>query len=207
MATKEDRESIPGIEWQTLALILASYAVWGALLVFGHLISPLLWVIISALNLTLFMSITHEVVHGHPTRDSRLNRLLIFFPIGWSLPYERFRDTHIDHHETNELTDPFDDPESWYLANYQWMESNQFTRSVLDFNNTLFGRMLIGPIIGLARFYLGELRAILFNTHGTRNQLLQVWVLHFALCGVLLFGFSEQILKCVLHIGCGLGMM
>ena len=107
------------------------------------------------------MSITHEVVHFHPTRNSIINQLMIVLPIGWSIPFERFRDTHIEHHNTGELTDPFDDPESWYLAHCTWVNRNPVTRALLTFNNTLLGRMLIGPAIGLGRFYVGEISGML----------------------------------------------
>ncbi|MEM7291718.1 MAG: fatty acid desaturase [Pseudomonadota bacterium] len=173
---------IAKLEWQTLGLIAISYALWLILLLLGHTIHPAIWIVTSALNLTLFMSITHEVVHGHPTRNSTLNSLLILLPIGWSLPYERFRDTHLNHHVTGELTDPFDDPESWYLARHDWLESKAVTRSILVFNNTLLGRMMIGPLIGLGRFYVGEISHMLFSS-GDRAYLLMVWAKHFVLSG------------------------
>ena len=174
------------IEWPTVLLIILCYGIWAGLLVFKNETPVFMWILFSALNITLFMSITHEVVHFHPTRNRLINQLMIALPIGWSIPFERFRDTHLDHHNTGELTDPFDDPESWYLANYDWIGREPITRAVLTFNNTLLGRMVIGPAIGLGRFFAGEFASILRGGKQGR-YVLRVWLQHFALCSVLAF--------------------
>lgn len=109
---------------------------------------------------------------------------MILLPIGWSIPYERFRDTHLKHHYTGELTDPFDDPESWYLSACNPLVKSPFFQAVLRFNNTLFGRMLIGPVIGLGRFYFCELKN-LFTDTSNRSYLIRVWLQHLALCAVM----------------------
>ena len=184
MQASGKNDQIDAIEWQTLALIAASYGVWGLLLFYGGHLHPSIWIVLSALNITLFMSITHEVVHRHPTRNRTLNRFLILLPIGWSIPYERFERTHLDHHDTEELTDPFDDPESWYVSLPDWISSNFVARQVLVFNNTLFGRMLIGPIIGLSRFYLGEIKTI-WKQNGVFYSHVAPWALHLALCSAM----------------------
>lgn len=193
MVDRGHKPALAHIEWQTVLLIAASYLIWFGLLKFADSLNPALWVLLSAINITLFLSITHEVVHGHPTRNRLINYLMIGMPIGWSFAYERFRDTHIQHHETDELTDPFDDPETWYLAQGDWLSKNRVMRMVLHFNNTLFGRMLIGPIIGLGRFYAHELWLILFDNR-QRTYLLMVWLKHLVLCALMagiILSFSD----------------
>ena len=118
---------LPAVELPTLGLILANYLSWFLLVLYGHYFNSLVWILLMGVVTTLNLSIMHEVVHGHPTRNKLLNRLLLIVPIGWVFPFERFRDTHIEHHETGNLTDPFDDPESWYLAQDSWAESNGIT--------------------------------------------------------------------------------
>ncbi len=174
------------VEWPTIMLIAGSYTIWAGLLVFSETIPAALWIIASALNVTLFMSITHEVVHKHPTTDRRLNHLLVLLPIGWSIPFERFRDTHLQHHYTSELTDPFDDPESWYLSHDNPFLKRRWFQALLRFNNTLFGRMIIGPVIGLGRFYICEIRNIILDSRN-RGYLLRVWSQHLMLCGLMVF--------------------
>lgn len=171
-------------EWQTAALIGFTYTVWSLLLLFAGNMHPIIWILASGLNVTLFLSVTHEVVHGHPTRSDIINKLMVLLPISWSFPYERFRDTHLEHHNTGDLTDPFDDPESWYLAQHDWLNKNGFAKLLLRFNNTLFGRMLIGPIFGLGRFYLNEL-SLIVGDRSQRIYLVGVWGKHLVLCGIL----------------------
>ncbi len=168
---------LPAVELPTLGLILANYVSWFLLVIYGHYFNFLVWILLMGVVTTLNLSIMHEVVHGHPTRNKLLNRLLLIVPIGWIFPFERFRDTHIEHHETGNLTDPFDDPESWYLAQDSWAASNGIKKTLLTFNNTLFGRMLIGPIISLGRFYWSELLVMVTNGK-IRSYLIGVWAFH-----------------------------
>ncbi len=178
------------VEWQTASLIIATYSIWLLLAIFGDSVHPTIWITISVFTLTLFMSITHEVLHGHPTKSRAINRLMVLLPIAWSLPYERFRDTHIQHHLTGELTDPFDDPETWYVPQNYWNGSTYLLGLILTFNNTLFGRMLIGPCIGLGKFYQNEIHTFTSKPE-TRLYLASVWGFHITLCGAMAYGISE----------------
>lgn len=182
MATANQAIRVSRLEWQTTALILFCYSFWTFLLLGGAYLPAFIWIILSAINIAFFMSVTHEVVHGHPTRNAMINRLMVLFPIGWSIPYERFRDSHLEHHTTGELTDPFDDPESWYVTGDDWFGKSRFLKALLAFNNTLFGRMLTGPVLGLGRFYLSEVRAMLSHSGDQGRYLLKVWSLHMVLC-------------------------
>ena len=178
------------VEWPTLALIVITYLIWIFILFDPFALHPMVWIISSALTVTFFMSITHEVLHNHPTRSEFVNSLLILFPIAWSLPYERFRDTHLAHHETGELTDPFDDPESWYVPESGWTAFGKFKQTVLHFNNTIAGRMLIGPAIGLGRFYLHEAK-LLFSANPQRRYIAAVWLKHILLVAILVAAVSQ----------------
>lgn len=189
MGTVVKRLSGLRIEWPTAWLIVSSYSIWLLLLFFDGALTPIFWIGVAAVNITLFMSITHEVVHKHPTNNVHINRLLVLLPIGWSIPFERFRDTHLAHHYTGELTDPFDDPESWYLSHDNWLRRRSFFKALLRFNNTLFGRMLIGPLIGLGRFYACEFMSILNDTTN-RFYLLKIWGQHLVLCAFMIFAIS-----------------
>lgn len=189
MKHNTDRQSLSAIELPTVALIVTCYSIWLALALLEESINPFVWVLANGINITLFMSITHEVLHGHPTRNKTFNEMLIFLPIGWSIPYERFRDTHLDHHTTGELTDPFDDPESWYLASHSWSETGRFMKYFLMFNNSLLGRMLVGPILGLGRFYVSEFHKIRHKSED-RRYLTVVWTKHLVLCSLMAIFFT-----------------
>ncbi|MDF1716367.1 MAG: fatty acid desaturase [Antarcticimicrobium sp.] len=140
----------PAPEWGTFALILACYGLWLALL-FAPLpawLSALLLVPV----LTLHSSLTHEVLHGHPFRSRALNEALMVLPLTLFIPYGRFRDLHLAHHMDARLTDPYDDPESNYLDPGVWAGLPRWKRTVYAVNNTLLGRILLGPAIGQLRF-------------------------------------------------------
>ena len=97
----------PAVEWPTMLLIALTYTGW--LLVtrtYGRW--PLFVVaLLVTLLLTLHSSLQHEIVHGHPTRWPRVNRLLAIVPLSLWLPYARYRRSHLVHHRDERLTDEF----------------------------------------------------------------------------------------------------
>ena len=103
-------------------------------------------------------AVQHEVLHGHPTGSKLLNEAMIFpTPTFW-LPYLRYRQTHLQHHNDQHLTDPRLDPESYYLLPEDWAHVQGIRRALYEANNTLAGRMLIGPAISIIRFWSSEAR-------------------------------------------------
>jgi len=149
-----------GIEWPTLALMLACYGAWGlgTTLIWG--LSPLAAVLLTGLSLTLFSSLQHEVLHGHPFGWRLASEALVFPGLTIAIPYLRFRDLHLAHHTDSRLTDPYDDPESNYLDPAVWDRLPGPLRGLLRFNNTLAGRLLIGVAVSQAAFMRDDWRAI-----------------------------------------------
>ncbi len=172
-------ESVPlgkSCEWPTLALIMATTAAWTLVISFysdwgGWIVCPL-----AALLVTLQSSVQHEVLHGHPTRNAGLNETLIYCSFGLFIPYRRFKTLHLRHHNDDRLTDPYDDPESFYLAWGDWQNMPKILQAVLTVNNTLAGRLLIGPAVSLIGFYGAEIRAV---TSGDR-LVARAWAHHLA---------------------------
>lgn len=162
------------IEWLTLGLIGLTYMVWGfATIWLAQLWLPLA-VLVTTLTLALHSSLSHEILHGHPFRSRLLNEALVFPAIGLFIPYIRFRDTHLDHHRDELLTDPYDDPESNYLDPAVWDRLSQPKRLILRFNNTLIGRLLIGPVVAQLGFMAADWRLI---RQGQRH-VAWAWVWH-----------------------------
>lgn len=128
-------------------------------------------------------SFQHEAVHGHPTRSERLNSALAGLPLGLWLPYPIYRDSHRAHHRTDTLTDPVSDPESFYLGEARWRRIGPLRRAVLIANNTVAGRLLIGPWIVAGSFLWREIRS-LFS--GDRRHA-RIWLFHLLSCGLVLF--------------------
>lgn len=99
------------------------------------------------------------------------------FPaVGLFVPYERFKTTHLIHHHDEALTDPYDDPESNYLNPTVWNAHPLWLRSLYRFNNTLFGRVLIGPLLGMSQFYFNDLKLMIAGT----LPIIRAYLLHAA---------------------------
>jgi fatty acid desaturase len=161
-------------EWPTLVMLALCYGLW----IFGTLwagqFSVVLAVGLIALSAALHGSLTHEIVHGHPFRSCFWNAVLVFPALTITVPYLRFKDTHLAHHRESCLTDPYDDPESNYWDPAVWAQLPAWGRGLLRVNNTLIGRVLLGPAIGNWAFMRGDLRLI---RDGDRRVLFS-WLLH-----------------------------
>lgn len=53
-----------------------------------------------------YLSLQHELIHGHPTRWPRVNQLFGLLPLAVWYPYGLYRDSHLRHHRNDHLTDP-----------------------------------------------------------------------------------------------------
>lgn len=148
------------VEWPTLALIAASYALLMICLFWVPMASLGLAVAILIPVIALQSSLQHEVLHGHPFARRWLGEVLVFPAFNLFVPYLRFRDTHLAHHQDANLTDPYDDPETNYLDPVVWSRLTGWRQALLNANNTLSGRMILGPIIGQIAFMAADWRAI-----------------------------------------------
>lgn len=137
-----------GIEWPTWGMLAGCYAAW-VVACLGHESLGLWFVPIVGYLVTLHSSLQHEALHGHPTRSLAMNEALIFPAIGVFVPYRVFRRTHLKHHCDASLTDPYDDPESAYLARQDWAALSGPLRWALGVNRCLVGRLLIGPALSI----------------------------------------------------------
>ncbi len=162
-------------EWPTLLLLCVTYVVWA--------IGTLVWTSFPPLSIALiaiataqFSSLQHEVLHGHPFQNKRLNEALVFPALGLVMPYQRFRDLHLQHHFDPDLTDPYDDPESNYYDPAVWVGLSGPMQQLLRFNNTLLGRMLVGPAVGLWAFVSGDVARVRLGN----RAVLRAWAMNAA---------------------------
>jgi fatty acid desaturase len=127
--------------------------------------TPLLLLALALLG-AWYGSLQHEVIHGH------LPTWVGWAPLGLLVPFCRYRATHIDHHRNELLTDPVVDPESFYVTPKEWATASRTHRFFLQSTRTLFGRMLLGPLVFNGRFLGNDLRGLRHNGHAT------AWVKH-----------------------------
>ncbi len=134
----------------------------------------LLAMVLTIVAIAQHSSLQHEALHGHPFRNPLVNEALVFPALIVVLPYRRFRDTHLKHHFDPALTDPYDDPESYYMEPAVWHQLSPWLQTLLRWNNALAGRIVLGPAIGVSFFLAGEVGRIRRGEAGVR----QAWVLH-----------------------------
>lgn len=147
--------------WLGGGWVIGASAAWWAL--------PLL-----AIPVALHSSLQHEVIHGHPTRWPLLNSLLVLPAVGLFLPFHRFEDLHVRHHDGCDLGNPIDDPESPYLSKADWLAMGVLSRTIWRANATLLGRLLIGPAVSIGRLVAGDLQRI----RQGEISVLRHWLLH-----------------------------
>ncbi|UXX82804.1 fatty acid desaturase [Roseovarius pelagicus] len=173
-------------EWPTLVLLVLVYAIWGLSITWAAALWLPLGMVLATLTIAQHSSLTHEVLHGHPFHNQRLNEALVFPCLGLLVPYLRFRDLHLDHHRDSLLTDPYDDPESNYLDPEVWCRLPRWWRRVLMFNNTLLGRLVVGPLVGQLMFMHADWRAIRVGD----TAALRGWLWHIPAAGLVLWALS-----------------
>jgi fatty acid desaturase len=91
------------------------------------------------------------------------------------VPYLRFKSCHLTHHINENITDPYDDPESYYLDRDIWATIPKWVRGLLIANNTLVGRITIGPALAT----VGFLRSEFVRTRAGGTLIPKVWLRHF----------------------------
>ena len=119
------------IEWPTIALAIVIYGLWFVTTYFWR---ELPWWALAALGAWIIawqMNLQHEVIHGHPTpnrRRQRSDRRLAARRCG--CPFRAYRTTHLRHHQDANLTDPFEDPESYYWTPAGWRDLGAVGRAL-----------------------------------------------------------------------------
>ncbi len=178
----DDAARRPSVEWPTVALAAAIYVGW-LMLTYLHAAMPV-WVLVpvGAWLVCWHSSLQHEILHGHPTRSIRINRLIALPPLALWLPFDRYRETHLTHHNDERLTDPLDDPESRYLIHDDWVRLGPMRQRLVRAQSTLLGRLLIGPFWAVGLFLRSEFWAIIDDAPGRRL----LWLKHMVAVTVVL---------------------
>jgi len=162
----------PG-DWRTLVIAVLVYGGWLAT-VFLHNQMP--WWATFAL-LTWFgawhLSLQHELVHGHPFRNSKFNAALASLSVTLWVPFLSFKRDHISHHNTT-LTHPKLDTESYYAIPESWQHSGRLLRSIYWANRTLAFRLTVWSIFSTVQYFIADAWRAVRNVDNARNA----WILH-----------------------------
>ena len=176
------------LEIPTWLLIVSVYGGWFATVFYWHQLGPWLGTPLLVWFTTWYMSLQHELIHGHPTRKPWLNQLIGTLPLAVWYPYGLYRDTHLQHHRNEHLTLPGDDPEAYYFSRASWESLSPAMKGVVRLRNTLPGRMLIGPLLDIVSTLTGALIAVLRGEWRTVGM----WLIHGALLVVVFSGMAQR---------------
>jgi fatty acid desaturase len=171
-------------EWPTWLLVACVYGAWFGIASHARRLGMPLAIPALALASTWYMSLQHELMHGHPTRFALVNAALGCAPLAVWFPYGLYRRSHLAHHAA-ELTDPRGDPESYFVTANDWAGAPGLLRVLLVARTTFIGRLLLGPAITLAssaadavlRVARGDLRDLpMWAAHGAALAALLAWL-------------------------------
>ncbi len=162
------------IRWPTLALAAVIYGGWGAL-IWHHEAVPL-WITLplGAWLIAWQSSLQHELVHENGTPWPLVNTALALPSLLLWVPFHRYRDLHLRHHNDARLTDPFEDPETRYVSATTWAGYSAPYRLWQLAQRTLLGRLALGPLCAASSFFGSELRAIL----RADRAVIRAWAIH-----------------------------
>lgn len=170
-------------QWRTWLLVPAVYAAWGLAAfsydTLGHLAGSIFLILATC----WFTSLQHELIHGHPSRSRRANRLMGLAPLAVWYPYELYRRSHLAHHRDELLTEPGIDPESNYIDDAAWQRLGRIFRPMWIAQRTVLGRFLLGPAMVIVPTWLDIVRRPLHRDFSQSRS----WAVHLALvCAMLL---------------------
>jgi fatty acid desaturase len=176
-----------GPTWVVAAVL---YSAW-VLLVWYNGVLP--WWVIMPLGgylLAWHFSLQHEAIHSFRGVPAWLRFAVVFPPLGLWFPYPLYRKSHSTHHRDIHLTVPGVDTESYYVKQADWQRMGRVKRGLYTVNQTMAGRLLIGPALRLCLLVSRETRRVREGDHSH----LPHWALHAAALSVL-FWFISGVCK------------
>jgi fatty acid desaturase len=180
------RQTFRRIDGPTWVVALVLYTLW-FLMVWFNAILPW-WVLmpVGAYLLAWHFSLQHEAIHSFRGVPAWLRFAVVFPPLGLWFPYPLYRKSHSTHHREMHLTVPGVDTESYYVNQADWRRTGPVKRALLTFNQTMAGRLLIGPALRLWLLVNRETRRVA----GGDYSHLPHWGVHAVAVGLLFWFIS-----------------
>ncbi|TDY81182.1 UNVERIFIED_ORG: fatty acid desaturase [Pantoea allii] len=175
-------------ELPTWLLIGVIYGGWFSVMLNAQMLGRLPATLLLIVFTGWYMSLQHELIHGHPTRWPRVNQLFGTLPLAVWYPYGLYRDSHLAHHRNHTLTEPDEDPETYYLSPARWAKLRRWQQQLIHLRNTFLGRLLLGPLLDVAATFGGMWQAL---RRGDRSAI-AMWLLHGTLLALLFFWMARQ---------------
>jgi len=198
------------IDGPTWLVALVLYGAWVALIWYAARLPW--WVImpVGAYLIAWHFSLQHEAIHAFRGVPAWLRFAVVFAPLGLWFPFPLYRKSHSTHHRDAHLTIPGVDTESYYVRRAEWVTTGQFKRGLLIANQTMAGRLILGPFLRLWILVTKETRRVAQRDFSHIPH----WIVH-ALALTALFWFISGVCHfpwwqyCLLiaYPGLGLGLL
>ena len=172
------------VEWPTVILAVAIYGGFLALTFWWQSLPVAVVALAGGWLIAWQGSLQHEVIHGHPTGNQRINDAIGSIPLSLWLPYPIYRESHLEHHRDEHLTDPIEDPDPPMSPAPPGERLGRTGRLLARWNTTLLGRLTIGPAVMLVSFLAQEARLLRADEPGRAR----VWTVHIMGVAAVLFG-------------------
>ncbi|AHM73111.1 fatty acid desaturase [Yersinia hibernica] len=184
------------LELPTWALIGVIYTGWFTCVIYWQQLGAVMGSVLLILLSAWYMSLQHELIHGHPTRWRWVNQLLGTLPLAVWYPYIFYRDSHIQHHRDENLTHPEKDPECYYYTAEQWLYFTPLFKSIVRVSNTFIGRVTLGVVLDIIDTIRCAIRAFIA---GNRPAII-MWLTHFGLLGLLFHWMAGYGISAIFYI-------
>jgi fatty acid desaturase len=148
------------VDGPTWLVAIVLYAAWILLVWYSGRLPW--WVImpVGAYLIAWHFSLQHEAIHAFRGVPAWLRFAVVFPPLGLWFPYPLYRKSHSTHHRDVNLTIPGVDTESYYVSQADWGRMGPIRRALLTVNQTMAGRLLIGPALRLSILVSKETRRV-----------------------------------------------
>jgi fatty acid desaturase len=160
----------------TLLVAIVIYGAWFALIRYHQSLPWWLIAPIGAYLIAWHFSLQHEAIHSFRGVPGWLRHAVVFPPLGLWFPFSLYRNSHSIHHRDSNLTVPGQDTESYFVLRSEWERMGAIHRWLLLCNQTLLGRLTIGPLLRLWTLLCRE-GARLARRDFSHAP---VWLVHFA---------------------------
>lgn len=170
----------------TWIVALVLYGAWILLMLFSARLPWWVIMLVGAYLLAWHFSLQHEAIHSFRGVPAWLRFAVVYPPLGLWFPYPLYRKSHTTHHRDIHLTIPGVDTESYYVLRADWERMGPIKRGLLTFNQTMAGRLLIGPALRLWILVNRETQRVIKRDYSH----LPHWAAHVAAVAVLFWFIS-----------------
>jgi len=194
----------------TWLVALALYSSWALLIWYATRLPWWFVAPVGAYLVAWHFSLQHEAIHAFRGVPAAVRFAVVFPPIGLWFPYPLYRKSHTTHHRDVHLTVPGLDTESYYVRRSEWASMGKLRRGLAVANQTMAGRLILGPFLRLWTLAVRETRRVA----GGDPSHLPHWAIHavtlaglfWYISGVCHFPWWQYCLL-VAYPGFGLGLL